>query len=64
MGLGYPDEFDAGDSEVSVLIGNAYNQDLYAAKIAAGLEALTGKGSRIEWRNRERKSGSYVLTAD
>lgn len=62
-GLGYPERFDASDSSVKVRITNAYDQDLYAARIAAGLEALTGRDSSIEWKKRERKDGSYTISA-
>ena len=61
-GMGYPAEFEADDASVSVVMKNAYNQDLYAAKIAAGLEMLTGKPSSIVWEKRDRKNGAYKVT--
>lgn len=62
-GLGYPEEFEASDGTVAVEVKNAYHQNLYAAKIAAGLEALTGRSSEIDWKERERMHGSYVISA-
>jgi hypothetical protein len=62
-GLGYPESFEASDNAVTVEIRNAYHQDLYAAKIAAGLEALTGRSSDIDWKERERMLGSYTISA-
>jgi hypothetical protein len=62
-GLGHPSRFDLSEGSVSVVIENAYNQDLFAAKIAAGMEAVTGGGSEIEWDSRERKLGKYTITA-
>lgn len=61
-GLGYPASFEASDTEVRIEIRNAYNQDLYAARIAAGLEKLSGKPTEIEWESRERDHGRYRLT--
>jgi len=62
-GLGYPEEFEASDGTVAVEVKNAYHQNLCAAKIAAGLEALTGRSSEIDWKERERMHGSYVISA-
>ena len=62
-GLGYPEKFDVSDNAISVVIKNAYNQDLYAARIAAGFEMLTGGGSDIEWVSRERENGEYRVVA-
>lgn len=61
-GMGYPSKFEFTGSDVSVEIGNAYNQVLYAAKVAADLEGVTGKSSQIEWRKREPYAASYVIT--
>lgn len=62
-GLGYPDIFEKTGNSIRVDIQNAYNQDLYAAKIVAGLEAATGRPSSISWETRERKHGVYRVTA-
>lgn len=62
-GQGYPERCDVDEDSISLEIRNAYDQDLYAAKAAAGLEYLTGGGSRIEWRLRERHLGKYDITA-
>ena len=62
-GLGYPDKFEPMRDAVSVEISNAYNQDLYAAKVAAGLEALTERATTVEWKTRDRNDGSYVIKA-
>lgn len=60
-GLGYPETFDVSETAVSVEIANAYNQDLYAARIAAGLEMLSGAVTEIEWARRERESAAYRI---
>ena len=44
-------------------IANAYNQDLFAARIAAGLEMLTERATTVQWRKRERDDSSYVVKA-
>jgi len=62
-GLGYPGSFEAVNRSVTVEIENAYNQDLYAAKIAAGLEFVTGGSSAIDWKEHERERGSYIINA-
>jgi len=62
-GLGYPDRFDVNGKKLSVEIRTAYNQDLYAARLAAGLETVTGGETRIEWDIRERHHGRYTVTA-
>ena len=61
-GEGYPKVFDIEGNSVSVEILNAYDQDLYAAKIAAGLEKITGKDSHIEWDRREHHHGKYIIS--
>ena len=62
-GLGYPRKFEPTRNEVAVEISNAYTQGLYAAKVAAGLEALVERETTIEWKTRERNDGSYVIKA-
>ncbi|MBU1670548.1 MAG: hypothetical protein KKF41_14825 [Actinobacteria bacterium] len=62
-GLGYPVRFETSPSSVTVEIHNAYNQDLYAAKVAAGLEAVTGSVADIEWQTRDRRCDVYTVTA-
>ena len=61
-GMGYPAEFQFTGSAVTVEIGNAYNQVLYAAELAADLEKITGASSDIEWRKREPYEASYSIT--
>ena len=62
-GMGHPEEFEPLSDEVSVRIANAYNQDLYAARIAAGLEALTERATAISWEKRESDDASYTIKA-
>ncbi|MBK5092539.1 MAG: hypothetical protein JJE48_03365 [Actinobacteria bacterium] len=61
-GLGYPERFDRTGDSISVEILNAYNQDLYAAKLAAGFEKVTGRGPQIHWEQRDRHYGIYTIT--
>jgi hypothetical protein len=61
-GMGYPDSFESGDGTLDVEISNAYNQTLYAARLAAALEARTGKPSRIDWRKREKDISAYTIS--
>ena len=61
-GLGYPLGFEEGERSISVETGNTYNQILYAAKLAAGLERVTGLVTRIEWSSRERSRAAYTIT--
>lgn len=60
-GLGYPTASEFSGNELSVEIGNAYNQVLYAAKLAAAFEKATGGASAIEWRTKEPDKGAYVI---
>ena len=62
-GLGHPVEFEPLSDEVTVKITNAYNQDLFAARVAAGLEALTGRATTVEWEKREHDDASYTIRA-
>jgi hypothetical protein len=62
-GMGYPDSFERGEGTVSVEIHNAYNQTLYAGKVAALFELLSGGPSTIEWDHRERTFGSYSISS-
>jgi len=61
-GLGYPLHFERDERSVSVGVGNAYNQVLFAAKIAAALEISTGLPSEISWVTREGGHGSYTIS--
>jgi len=63
-GFGYPSMFELMGDSVSVEMRNAYTQDLYAAKIAAAVEALTGKDSKISWGGRARDLSKYLITVD
>lgn len=62
-GLGYPLRFDRDERSISVETASTFNQLLYAAKLAAGLERTTGLDSRIEWKRRERAGGAYTINA-
>ncbi|HEY5502915.1 MAG TPA: hypothetical protein VIJ97_06350 [Candidatus Anoxymicrobiaceae bacterium] len=61
-GMGYPDSFESGEGTVTIEISNAYNQTLYAARIAAALEARTGKSSNIVWHKRDADSAAYSIS--
>ncbi len=63
-GLGYPTSLRRDGSSVSVSIANPYNQDLYAAKITAALETVTGAPSSIEWKKRSHHHCEYEITTD
>lgn len=60
-GLGYPLHFERRDGGVNVEIENPYNQVLYAAKIAAALEKISGNSTRIDWEKRYRDHGVYTI---
>ena len=60
-GLGYPSVFEFDGASLSVEMKNAYNQELYAAKLAAALEKATGKPSTIEWSKREPGLSTYRI---
>jgi len=62
-GLGYPERFDRSHDSITVEIKPAYNQVLYAAKLAAGFEKATGRRSRTEWEVRELHQGRYKISA-
>jgi hypothetical protein len=61
-GMGYPDSFDSDEGSATVKISNACNQTLYAARIAAALEASTGRPTRITWHTREKDSSAYTIS--
>jgi hypothetical protein len=44
--LGHPLHFERDDNSVSVGIGNAYNQILFASRIVAAFEMSTGYRSK------------------
>lgn len=60
-GLGYPVHFESADNWIEVEIENPYNQELYAAKLAARLEAITNGASTIQWEKREKEKGKYRI---
>lgn len=60
-GLGYPVKFELAGGSLAVEIENAYNQVLYAAKLAAACEKATGQASSIEWSRRKPDDSSYRL---
>jgi hypothetical protein len=61
-GLGYPKEFTLTGKSVEVEIENAYNPVLYAAKLAAALEKVTGRTSDIAWEKREPYQSAFKIT--
>ncbi|MDD5747579.1 MAG: hypothetical protein PHP64_00760 [Actinomycetota bacterium] len=63
-GFGYPVSFQTTESSVSVEIKSAYNQILYAAKIAGAVEALTDRNSNITWGENEPSYGKYTISAE
>lgn len=63
-GLGYPDRFEMDDGSVSVDIRTAYQQTLYAAKMAAALESLTGLESGIRWEKRDPSRSVYTISVN
>lgn len=60
-GLGYPRKYEMEGAEVRVEISNAYNQVLFAARLAACLEMAFGGESGIEWSARGRDRGAYTI---
>lgn len=60
-GLGYPIRFERGPVSISVEIINAYNQVLYAARIAAAFEAASGLPTEIKWERLERDHGTFKV---
>jgi len=60
-GQGYPSWFERSVDAVTVEISTAYDQDLYAAKIAAGLEHATGCPSAIDWHQRNPRHARYSI---
>jgi hypothetical protein len=60
-GLGYPERFEFSGDSLSVDILKAYNQYLYAAKLAAGFEKITGRRSFIKWELCQRDHGRYSI---
>ena len=61
-GLGYPHTFESDDRSVSVEIRTAYEQILYAAKLAAALESITGLPSEILWEKMKPNLGVYTIS--
>lgn len=61
-GMGYPFVFERDSSSGRVEIVNAYNQVLYAAKLAAAFEAVSGAPSKIEWERRDCYHGIYRIS--
>lgn len=62
-GLGFPVRFENRGDSVLVETRNAYNQTLYAARIATAFEVNTGLDSEIEWETREPDHGIYMIRA-
>ena len=62
-GLGYPRDFTRTGSSIKVHINDAYNQDLYAAKLAGAFEVLNGTTSAIHWQIRKRDNALYEISA-
>ncbi len=62
-GLGYPLSIDVGDDTVSVEIANAYEQTLYAARIAAAFEHESERMSSIDWDMRRGDMCAFRISA-
>lgn len=62
-GFGYPGTFEIKDDSVYVEIHNAYNQILYAARLAGALERITGGETAISWDKREPFDAVYTISA-
>lgn len=62
-GLGYPSRFEESKDRVTVEVENPYNQDLYAARLSAFLETVTGRPSDIRWLDRGPGSCSFEIHA-
>lgn len=63
-GLGYPQHFEAGGDLVSVRMHKAYNQNLYAARLAGAQERITGRKQRIVWEKREPSGSAYSIISE
>jgi len=61
-GLGFPTKHHVNEDGVTVEIENAYNRDLYAAKLAAALEWSAGGTSSIDWQSREPAGARFRLS--
>lgn len=62
-GLGYPSSVERGEDSITVETRNAYNQVLYAARMAAAFEHSTGRDSEITWAVRRPDCGVYTISA-
>ena len=60
-GLGFPTKHHVDEDGITAQVENAYNRDLYAAKLAAALESSTGRPSSITWQSREPADARFRL---
>ncbi|MBU1671799.1 MAG: hypothetical protein KKF41_02425 [Actinobacteria bacterium] len=60
-GMGHPDSFESDEGGISVKISNAYNDTLFAARVAAACEARTGKPGELTWGDREKETVSFTV---
>ena len=61
-GLGFPESWEREPGSITIKTGSTYNLDLYAAKVAAAIEAVEGSNTSIEWLEREGSKGAFVIT--
>ncbi|MBU1669472.1 MAG: hypothetical protein KKF41_14465 [Actinobacteria bacterium] len=62
-GLGYPTTLEQDGDSVTIEIFNAYDQTLYAARLAAVVECETGGVADVEWSARHKQRAAYTITA-
>lgn len=62
-GLGHPSSIERSENSITVETSNAYNQVLYAARMAAAFEHSTGRESEITWAVRRPDRGVYTISA-
>jgi|GEM_PF-503084 len=62
-GLGFPLATQADEGSVTVEIANAYNQVLYAARVASAFEYASGLPSDTEWIKRQSDLCAFTVSA-
>ena len=62
-GLGHPSSFEADGGSITVEITNPYETTLFAARVASGLEYLTGEISRVDWEMRGSDLSVFTVSA-
>jgi len=63
-GLGFPESWDRQPGAITVTTGSTYNLDLYAAKVAAAIEAVEGGDRAIQWLERQGSRGTFRISTD